>query len=188
MPRQNKLQEYSQHFGSTASGEPTFLAVGRLLRPHGLTGELLMDIYTDFPERLKMGSQVYVGEDHRPTIIRSRRGANNGFLIGFKNITDSESAGELRNQIVYVMTKDIPPLPDGDYYHHQILGLKVITEDGNELGIISSILDTGSNDVYVIQPGVGKEILIPNISAVVKEINLEKGEMHIHLMEGLLPV
>ena len=85
------------------------------------------------------------------------------------------------------MTKDIPPLPDGEYYHHQMLGLKVITEEGKELGSIASILDTGSNDVYVILPAVGKEILIPNISAVVKEIILEKGEMHIHLMEGLLP-
>lgn len=164
-----------------------FLAVGRLLRPHGLTGEILMEIYTDFPERLRPGRKVFIGEKHEPLQIRSRRGALNGFLIGFEAINNPEEAGILRNQIVYIRTEEIPPLPEGEYYHHQVLGLRVITDEGTELGSIASILETGSTDVYVIKPAEGKEILIPNIGSVVKEINLEKGEMHIHVLEGLLP-
>ncbi len=186
MPRQHKLQEYSQSGGSAEPGEPIFLAVGRLLRPHGLAGEMLMDVYTDFPERIKPGKRVYLGDDHRPVHIRTQRGIKSGVLIGLEHILDAERAGELRNEMVYVKAEEIPPLPEGEYYHHQILGLKIITDEGVELGTITSILDTGSNDIYVIKPAAGKEILIPNISSVVKDISLEKGEMYIHLLEGLL--
>jgi 16S rRNA processing protein RimM len=186
MPKQKRLQEFSQPEGSPESGEPLYLAVGRLLRPHGLAGELLMDVYTDFPERLKPGSQVFVGENHQPTIIHSRRGIKNGLLIGFESVSDSDEAGNLRNQTVYVRAEDIPPLPEGEYYHHQILGLRVITDEGQELGTITGILDIGSTDIYVVRSESKKEILLPNIASVVKEIYLDKGEMHIHLMEGLL--
>jgi 16S rRNA processing protein RimM len=187
MPRQNKTQEYSRLERPQEPGEPDFLAVGRLLRPHGLTGDMVMDIYTDFPERLQPGRKVYLGDDHQPVQIRSRRGSNSGLLIGFDHLNSPEEAGTLRNQIVYVKADEVPPLADGEYYHHQILGLKVLTDEGLELGVVSSILDTGSTDVYVVLTGDGKEILLPNIDPVVKEIDLKKGEMHVHLLEGLLP-
>lgn len=146
-----------------------------------------MELNTDFPERLKVGKKVYIGEAHEAVQIRSRRGSTSGFLVGFEHFNNPEEAGALRNQIVYVKTEDLPPLPDGEYYHHQMLGLRVVTDEGIELGKITSILETGSTDVYVVLPEGGKEILIPNIGTVVKEINLEASEMRIHLLNGLLP-
>ena len=186
MARQKKLQEYTQPSGSPKSGEPLFLAVGRLLRPHGLHGEILMDIYTDFPERLKPGVRIYIGEDHRPTLIRSRRGHDAGFLIGFDSVVSQEEAGMLRNTIIYVKADELPGLPDGEFYHHQLLGLRVITDEGVYLGTLSGILDTGSNDVLIVRSEAGKEVLLPHIESVVRDIDLEVGEMQVHLLDGLL--
>jgi 16S rRNA processing protein RimM len=186
MPRQKKLQEYTQPAGSPKSGEPLFLVVGRLLKPHGLHGEIMMELDTDFPERLKPGGVILVGESHMPTTIRSRRVHKNGLLLGFDKIHSPEEAGRLRNEIVYVNAEDLPPLAIGEYYHHQVLGLRVITDTGQELGTLAGILGTGANDVYIVRSASGKESLIPNIESVVKEIDLEKGEMLIHLLDGLL--
>jgi 16S rRNA processing protein RimM len=187
MAKSRQLREYSKPVGSPRSGEPLFLAIGRLLRPHGLHGELLMDVLTDFPERIKAGAQVYLGEQHQELIIKSRRGHTSGFLISFEGFESTESVGEFRNQYVYVLANDRPPLPNGEYYHHQMLGLSVISEEGEILGELSSVLETGSNDVYLVRSDAGKELLLPNIRSVVKEIDLDKGEMRVHLLPGLRP-
>lgn len=171
--------------GSSENGEPVFLVVGRLQRPHGLRGEILMGIMTDFPERIKIGTTLYVGEDHQPHQIVTQRNHNAGLLLKFNEYQNREDVGLLRNNYVYVRADDRPPLPDGEYYHHQLIGLKVVTEDDNCLGHIKEILETGSNDVYIIRSEKGKEILLPAIEEVVLAIDLDAREIRVHLMEGL---
>lgn len=146
-----------------------------------------MDVLTDFPERLNPGVKVYIGPQHRSMILRSCRWHNQGLLVAFEEVPDRESVGGLRNQIVEVRADDRPVLPEGDYYHHQILGLQVITEVGSRLGFVKEILETGANDVYVIAQQDGPDILLPAISHVVLNIDLEKGEMRVRLMPGILP-
>jgi 16S rRNA processing protein RimM len=182
MPRSKKLQEYTQ-----PDGKPIYLAVGQLRHPHGLNGEILMEILTDFPERLRSGTPVYLGESHLPMVIENRRSVTKGFLVAFKGYDTPEAVAELSNQYVYVSAADRPPLPKGEYYHHQLLNLKVITDEGQDLGKLASILETGSSDVYIVRSEVGKEVLLPNIESVVKEIDLEAGVMHVHLLPGLAP-
>ncbi len=167
--------------------EPAFLVVGKLRRPHGLKGEIIMQVITDFPERLQPGVTVYVGEQHMPMPIRSRRWHDRALLLAFDPYTDPESASALTNQMVYVRSDDRPPLPEGEYYHHQLLGLQVITDEGVELGQISQILETGANDVYVVRPESGPEILLPAIESVVLKIDLPLGQVQVHLLPGLLP-
>jgi len=150
-------------------------------------GELLMDVSTDFPERLRRGVQVFVGEDHRPMRITHRRVHQNALLISLEGVDTAEQAGELRNSFVYVRADDRPKLPEGEYYHHQIIGLRVVTETGRLLGVLTQILETGANDVYIVQPEQGPEILLPAIEAVIGEIDLERGEMRVHPLPGLLP-
>ncbi|MBN2549466.1 MAG: 16S rRNA processing protein RimM [Anaerolineales bacterium] len=186
MTRPTTYGETNQPAGSPPTGEPVFLVVGKLRRPHGLGGEMIMEVITDFPERLLSGVEVYVGEDHRPIKIRSRRRYADGLLIAFDGYHDPESAGTLRNNLVYVRSIDRPPLPDGEYYHHQLLGLKVVTDDGHDLGILEQILDTGANEVYVVRPPHGREILLPAIESVILAINLKQGQMLIHAIPGLL--
>jgi 16S rRNA processing protein RimM len=173
--------------GSLPSSKPVFLVVGLLRRPHGVKGEIIMDILTDFPERLKKGILVYVGPDYLPLKLSSCRQHGQALLVSFEGYQTPEQVGELRNLFASVPAADRPPLPAGEYYHHQILGLQAVTEAGVVLGVVHEILETGANDVFVIQPATGPEILLPDIDTVVKEIQLEKGQMIIALLPGLLP-
>ena len=167
--------------GSPHAGGPEFLVVGYLRRAHGLRGEMLMDILTDFPDRITQGKKIYLGETHREMTIRSIRPNNKVLLIAFEGFDTPENAGTLRNQNVYVRTDQVPPLPEGEYYHHELLGLKVVDESGKYLGILDEILETGANDVYVIKDETGHEILIPAVPDYVKNINLEVKEIIVSL-------
>ena len=107
--------------------------------------------------------------------------------MAFEGYDTPEQAGKLRNQLAYVPTADRPPLPDGEYYHHQLIGLKVISEQGEVLGKVTEILATGANDVYVVRAEIGAEILIPAVDEFVRAVDLERGELRVHLAPGLLP-
>jgi 16S rRNA processing protein RimM len=107
--------------------------------------------------------------------------------VSFKGYHDPEKAGELRNQLVFVRADDRPPLPKGEYYHHQLLGLRVISDTGEELGVLKDILETGANDVYLVARSAAEDILLPAIADVVLAIDLERGEMQVRLLSGLLP-
>ncbi len=171
--------------GSPYSGEPVFLAVGRLRKAHGVHGEIQMDVLTDFPERLKKGVTLYVGQEHQPVRVRKVRQMDQLLLIAFEGYITPEKAGELRNQIVYVNANNLPPLGEDEYYHHQLLGIRVIDEKGETLGTLNEILETGANDVYVIRRESGPELLLPAIEETILSIDLEKGEMKVHVLPGL---
>src|SRR4030095_13894865 len=94
-------------------GEPVYLAVGFLRRPHGVQGEIIMDLHTDFPERMKRGRKLFVGEKYQPMTLTSVRPHSSGLLVKFKEVETPEGAGQFRNQWVYIKAKDAPPLPDG---------------------------------------------------------------------------
>jgi 16S rRNA processing protein RimM len=173
--------------GSPGNGEPVFLVIGKLRRPHGVRGEILMDIITDFPERIKAGTRVFVGPQHQEQIIRSARGNAGTLLVTFETFNNAEEVGVLRNQYLYVRAEDRPPLPPGEYYHHQLIGLPVLTDEGQALGVLSEILENAANDVYVVRPKHGADILLPAIDSVILDIDLQQGEMRVHLLPGLLP-
>jgi 16S rRNA processing protein RimM len=173
--------------GSPGNGEPLFLVIGKLRRPHGVHGEILMDIITDFPERIKAGTRVFVGPQHEEQIIRSARGNAGTLLVAFEAFNNLEEVGVLRNQYMYVRAEDRPPLPPGEYYHHQLIGLPVLTDEGQVLGVLSEILENAANDVYVVRPKQGADILLPAIDSVILDIDLQQGEMRVHLLPGLLP-
>ncbi|HEY62758.1 MAG: 16S rRNA processing protein RimM [Anaerolineales bacterium] len=173
--------------GSPFPGEPEFLAVGKLHRPHGLTGEIIMSVWTDFPERLTPGTKVFLGKDYKIVKIHSVRWHRNDILISFENYETREAVGVFRNQEVFVRADDRPPLKDGFYYLHQLLGLRVV-EDSNKklLGFLVEVLETGANNVFIIRPESGKDILLPDIDSVILNINFEEGEMIVHLIPGLV--
>jgi 16S rRNA processing protein RimM len=172
--------------GSPTLGEPEFLVIGKLRRPHGLRGEMLMDVLTDFPERLVPGATVFLGEEHQPQRISGLRSQDQALLVSIAGFQSPEEVGRFRNHLVYVRVADLPQLPEGEYYHHQLLGLKVVQDSGETLGILSEILITGANDVYVVQPEEGPEILLPAIAEVIREINLAQGYLVVHLLPGLI--
>ncbi len=173
--------------GSPEPGEPVvYLAVGTLRRSHGIRGDMLLDLATDFPERLKPGTYLYVGDEKRRIKITRRRPHNDGILLGFEGISNAEQTVRLRAATVYVTAQDRPPLPEGEYYHHEILGLQVVDENGASLGAITEIIQTGANDVYVVTPPAGKDILIPALKQVLLNVDLSAGIMRVHLLPGLI--
>lgn len=174
-----------QDTGSPA-GEPLYLSVGFLRRPHGVQGEIIMDLHTDFPERMKKGRKVFVGDEYKPVTFESVRPYANGVLVKIKGVDTLEEAGLYRNQWVYIKKKDAPALPEGQYYKHELYGLKVVDEKDNPLGELVEIIETGANDVYVVRDESGKEILLPAIASVILDLEPARGFIRVHLLDGLI--
>jgi len=179
-PKQNETS------GSPVNGEPVFLAVGKLRRPHGFQGEMLMDVMTDFPERLKPGVRVYISPDRQPLYLSGVRQHSKGILVAFKEYDTAEQVGELRNRFLLVRVDDRPPLPEGEFYHHQIIGLEVYSDADEHLGMVTEILETGVNDVFVVKSESGEEFLLPATDEVILAIDLEQGKIRVHLLPGLI--
>lgn len=167
------------------NGEPVYLTVGFLRRPHGVNGEIIMDLHTDFPERLKRGRKMFISEEHTPVTIQSVREHQKGVLIKFNGIDTPESAGEFRNQWVYVKARDLPPLPEGKIYQHELFGFKVLDDQDNLLGELVEIIVTGANNVYVVRDETGRELLLPAIPSVILDLDTDRRLMRVHLLEGL---
>ncbi len=167
-------------------GEPIYLAIGYLRRPHGVSGEIIMDVHTDFPDRIKSGRKIYIGDKHESATFDTVRVHSDSLLISLKGYDTPEAVGRFRNQWVHVKAKDVPPLPEGQHYKYEFVDLDVIDDQGNALGKIIEILETGANDVYVVRDEAGKEILLPAIPSVVLEVDMELRRMKVHLLEGLI--
>jgi 16S rRNA processing protein RimM len=128
---------------------------------------------------------VYLGEQHVAFTIASRRPHGQGLLIKFQGMDTPESAGEYRNQRIYVTTADRPTLPRGQYYHHQLIGCIVVEESETKLGTLSQILSTGANDVYVISTEGRGELLLPVIPSVVLDVDLIRRVIRVRVPEGM---
>ena len=103
-------------------GEPVYLVVGFLRRAHGLHGEMIMDLHTDFPERLRQGRKLFLGEEHRPMTLFAVRSHAKGMLIKFRGIETPEDTVPFRNQWVYAKASELPALPEGQIYQHELFG------------------------------------------------------------------
>lgn len=187
MTARKKTQPSVQPSGSPSPGEPFFLVVGKLRRAHGIHGEILMELHTDFPERLTPGVVVYAGDGHRSLHFRSVRPHGAGLLVSFEEIQTSEEAGELRNQLVYVSAEDRPALDEGEFYHHELIGMCVFDEACTELGRVVEILETGANDVLVLKNEVDKSVLLPWIDQVILGVDIQAGIINVRTIPGLLP-
>ena len=175
----------SNETSGSPNGEPVYLVVGFLRRPHGLHGEIVMDLHTDFPERLRGGRKLLVGEDHKPLTLAGARQHQSGMLVKFKGIETREDVGQYRNQWVYIKASEAPPLPKGQIYQHELFGFKVVDENDNPLGELVEIIETGANNVYVVRDDSGREILLPAIPSVILDLDAEHRLMRVHLLEGL---
>ncbi len=171
--------------GPPTAGGPAFLVVGKVRRPHGVHGEVVAEIHTDFPERISLKKVVYLGEKHVKLVIASQRPHNEGRLLGFEGVTTPEQAGRYRNQILSIAASEASELPEGEFYFHELLDLDVVDEAGNLLGILTEILETGANDVYVVTDSAGRELLLPAISEVILNVDLDAKTMKVHLLPGL---
>lgn len=169
------------------STEPRFLVIGRILKPHGVRGEMRVDIISELPERFTWLDEVYIGQDN-PTrkTVESIRFHKSWALLKLAGCDDRNSVNLLRSQLVQVPESEGLPLQDGEYYLYQLIGLKVYTEDQEYLGDISEVLETKANNVFVVKTS-DAEILLPDIGDVIRDIDFESAIVTVRLMPGLIP-
>ena len=163
-------------------GEDSLILIGRIRSPAGLRGELHVELLSDVPGRFAAGQEVLIRG--APYSIQRARSATKGLLVKFRDIDSQQAAEELRNEPVFIGKEHAVPLPSDTYYHYQLLDMRVVTTDGGELGLITDILQTGANDVYVVK-GAEKETLVPALTDVVKAVDTERGVMVVDLPDGL---
>jgi 16S rRNA processing protein RimM len=182
----NPDQKPKPNTGLSSPDEPVFVVIGKFRKPHGIRGEVRMTVLTDFPELIKLGQRIFVGQKYQMYTIRSMRWHGGDLLIALEELEDRTAVEIFRNVMVYMKSEDMPETPEGEYYLHQLVGLNVITDEGDHLGRLKEVILTGANDVYLVDSPEGKEILLPAIEEVVLEINLEEGKMLVHIIPGLL--
>jgi 16S rRNA processing protein RimM len=159
-----------------------WIPVGRVTRTHGLKGELKFfpadqeDLAVQNDQKILLGEATFK--------IKSVRGAKSPFIIKFEGVDSIEAAQILTGQEVLIAREDFQSLPEGEYYRFEIKGLKVFDDTGKYYGVIEDIIETGSNDVYVVREN-DKEWLVPMIDSVVQSIDLEQGKLIFHCVEGL---
>ena len=163
--------------------KPEYLAVGHVLGPWGVRGETKIQVMTDFPESLDSQREVYL--NGQPLIIEKSRLHKGHRILKLSTIDNIEAAERLQGQRLEIPLSKAHVLPQGEYYQHQLIGLEVLSTEGEFVGRIAKILPTGSNDVYLISGHCG-EVPIPATNEVVKSIDLESGQMIIEIIDGLL--
>jgi 16S rRNA processing protein RimM len=161
------------------------LVLGRIVRPHGVRGMLLVVGYTDIIHGLQPASEILLGPSRVPAVVRSFRAHRARFLLSIEGCDDRDTAETWRGQDIFLRLDDAAPLPEGVYYHWQILGLTVVTQEGELLGTVEQILETGANDVYVVRMGTGEELLLPAIESVILQTDLENKQLTVRLIPGM---
>ena len=168
--------------------EPPFdgaqpVIVGHIFSVHGRSGAVRAKVLSDVPHRFDVGRELHIRGV--PYVITSSTPARAGQLIlKFQGVDFPAAAEHLVDAPVTIPQGSVPSLPEGEYFHFQLLGLRVLTEEGEDLGQVCEILETGSNDVYLVSGGSG-ELLVPALVEVVREVRVSEGLMVVRLPEGL---
>lgn len=182
MPEMAEL--YQDTAGSIGPVEPAYVLIGRLQKSHGVRGEITLRVFSDFPERIRRGKTIYIGADFQTCKITGTRWKNDLLLLKLEGFDSPESVRELVGKEIFSAVKDLPSLSEGRYYHHQLIGMRVF-EGEEDLGVLAAIMETGANEVYIIDQDDGQELLIPAIPEVILKVDLEQKRLEVRLLEGL---
>lgn len=165
-----------------------FLRVGIITSTHGLKGEVKVYPTTDYPERFEEIKEVMLdtGRGKRMLTIQNVRYFKNQVILKFKEINNINDIEKYKQCELWVNRENGTPLEEGEYYIADLIDCKVYLEDGSYFGTLVDVMETGANDVYVVESQEHGEVLLPAIADCVKEIDIEKGEITVYLMDGLL--
>lgn len=164
------------------------VAIARVARPHGLRGDVVADLLTDFPERFEgLVDVVGVMPDgsHRGLKIESARQQKGRMLLRFEGVDSVELAEELRNSEICVAEAEAVDLEDDEFFDWELEGCRVVTADGEPLGEVTSVMRTGGTELLVVGGGE-RELLIPFAEAICTEVDLDARKITVDPPEGLL--
>lgn len=164
-----------------------YLELGQVVNVRGLKGEVKLNSFTDDNTKFEKLKKVFLKQKDKISehYIEHVGYANNQVVLKLKNIDTVEQAELLRNSYLLVKRDELEKLPEGTYYIVDLIGLDVVTEQGNYIGKLEDIFNTGSNDVYVVKEESGKERLLPGTDEVIKQIDTKSGKIIVNLIKGL---
>ena len=170
--------------------EPEFLVIGQITKPHGVRGELRVDVTTEEPKRFFDLERVYVARNERQTPqeieMDSVRFHQEKALVKFVGYNYRDQVEQFRKWLILIPIDEAIPLEEGEFFYYQLVGMAVETEDGEALGEVSEVIQTGANDVFVVVHPEKGEILIPDTEEVVTGVDAESGKITVHVIPGLL--
>ncbi|MBX2991571.1 MAG: 16S rRNA processing protein RimM [Bacteroidetes bacterium] len=164
------------------------MAVGKIVKPFGIRGELVVLPMTSNPARFRKLKQVLIGPTDAQVAeygILSARVEPRGVRISIQGIADRNDAEQLVGSFLFVDEKDAVRLPKGTHFVHDIIGLRVIGENNETIGVVKDVLKYPANDVYVVERN-GNEVLLPAVKEFIKRIDMESRTMKVRLIEGML--
>lgn len=164
------------------------LLVGVITQTHGVRGEVKVFPTTDDVNRFKKLKQVILdtGKETMPLEIQSVKFFKQFVILKFKGIDNINDIEKYKRCSLYVTREHAVPLEEDEYFIADMIGMEVCTEDGNIFGTLKDVIETGANDVYVIENAEHGEVLVPAIKECIRSVDIEKGQMMIHLMDGLI--
>ena len=164
------------------------LEIGQIVNTFGIKGFVKVNPFVDDVLRFDDLEKVYIrrNKEIKELQVEEVKYHKNMVLVKFKGIDKVEDAELLRNFYLEVDRENAIELEEGEYFIADLLGMNVLTEENEQLGKLEDIFNAGSSDIYVVKTEEGKQILLPAISEVVKEINLKENKIIVHLLEGLI--
>lgn len=168
--------------------EPETVLVGYLGRPHGVRGELKVEIHSDNPERFAPGSELLLRAPRRPpraVTVASFRPVRGGGLIAFEGCDTREEAAELRGARLEVERSRIPAAPPGCYYHYELVGCRCFEAEAGELGEVVDLVEDGGGLLLRIRGG-GRDLLVPFVAAFLERVDPAAGRIDLRLPPGLV--
>lgn len=164
------------------------LRVGVVTTTHGVHGEVKVFPTTDDAERFTHLKKAYLdlGKELVPVTLESVKFFKQMVIVKFREVSDMDQAALYKNKDILIERADAVPLAENEFYICDLIGLSVVTDTGESLGVLSEVVKTGANDVFEVTLADGKTVLIPYIEDCVKKISLEEGTVLVHLLPGLL--
>jgi 16S rRNA processing protein RimM len=167
------------------------LTVGRVVKAHGVTGEVVVEVRTDDPElRFAPGTVLRAkASDHRERnyVVAAARPHGSRLLLRLDGVADRDAADALRGNLFVIDSEDLPPIDEPDtYYDHQLEGLLVRTTTGRDIGTVTEVLHTAAGELLAVKRAEAGELLVPFVSAIVTSVSLESRIVEIDPPEGLL--
>ena len=161
--------------------------IGKVVKPQGIKGEIKAQILTSFPEHFEQLSYLYVEQNEfEKFTIENTRLSGNFVFIKLEKIDSRNDAENLRNKYLYIPAEELYPLEDDEFYHHQLLGLKVYDQDNVYLGIVKNVESYPVNDILSVENEKKEIYLIPVVKDFIKAIDIKSQKVTIHVVEGLL--
>ena len=164
-----------------------FFRVGVITTTHGVHGEVKVFPTTDDPQRFKKLKQVILdnGKERKELEITSVKFFKNLVILKFKGLDNMNAVEKYKKADLFVTRENAVPLKKGEYFIADLIGLKATSDEGEDLGVLTDVIQTGANDVYVFSKKGMQDLLVPKIPMCIKDVNIEAGTIMVHLLPGL---